>query len=133
MAKNNEVSGWVGWVFFSGFMMIVMGVMQIIAGLTALFNSDWLVVTQSNLLLLDFTTWGWVHLLLGVVVLLAGLSVMQGSVWARTIGVILAMVGAIANLAYVNVYPIWSITLIVIDIIIIYSLTVHGGELKELK
>lgn len=133
MAKNNEVSGWVGWVFFAGFMMIVMGVMQIIAGLTALFNSDWLVVTQSHLLLLDFTTWGWVHLLIGIAVLLSGFAVMQGSVLARTIGVMLAMLSAVANMAYVNVYPIWSITLIVVDIVIIYALTVHGGELKEVK
>lgn len=131
MAKNEEVSGWVGWVFFAGFMMIIMGVMQAISGLTALLNSNWLLVGKENLLLLNFTTWGWVHLLLGMIVLVAGFSVMHGARWARFVGVVLAAFGAIANLAYVNTYPIWSIALIAIDVIIIYALTVHAGELKS--
>lgn len=131
MAKNNEITGWVGWVFFAGFMMIVMGVMQMIAGLTALLNDEWLLATQNNLLLLDFTTWGWFHLVLGLLVMLAGFSVLHGSIWARTVGVILAAVGLVANLAYVNAYPIWSLVIVALDAIIIYSLIVHGGELKN--
>lgn len=54
--NNKEVSNWTGWVFFAGFMMIIMGFMQTLAGLTALLNNEWLVVTQRNLLFLNFTT-----------------------------------------------------------------------------
>lgn len=133
MAQNNtkEVSGWTGWVFFAGFMMIVMGFLQTISGLTALLNSDWLLVAPQRLLFLNFTAWGWAHLLLGIVVLIAGFYVMHGSTWARIVGVILAAVGLIANLAYVNTYPIWSIAIMVIDVLVIYALIVHGNELKE--
>lgn len=132
MATNNDqVTGWTGWVFFAGFMMIIMGALQAISGLTALLNNEWLVVGPERLLLLNFTTWGWIHLLLGIVVLIAGFYVMHGATWARFIGVVLASLGLIANLAYVNTYPIWSIAIIVIDILVIYSLTVHGSELKN--
>ena len=132
MARNDDqVTGWTGWVFFAGFMMIIMGALQAISGLTALLNNEWLVVGQERLLLLNFTAWGWIHLLLGIVVLIAGFYVMHGAVWARFIGVVLASLGLIVNLAYVNTYPIWSIAIIVIDILVIYSLTVHGGELKN--
>ena len=129
--NNKEVSNWTGWVFFTGFMMIIMGFMQTLAGLTALLNNEWLVVTQRNLLFLNFTTWGWIHLLLGIVVLIAGFYVMHGSTWARVVGTILAGISLIANLAYVNTYPIWSIAIMVVDVLVIYALIVHGGELKE--
>lgn len=132
MARNdNQVTGWTGWVFFAGFMMIIMGALQMISGLTALLNNEWLLVGPQRLLLLNFTAWGWMHLLLGLLVLIAGFYVMHGAVWARFVGVVLASLSLIANLAYVNTYPIWSIVIIVIDILVIYSLTVHGGELRE--
>jgi len=131
MAVNNQPTGWVGWGFFAGFMMVVMGVMQSISGLTALLNDDWLLVTQRSLLVFDFTTWGWVHLLLGVVVLAAGFSVLHGAVWARTVGVLLAGISLVANLAYVNTYPIWSIVIMIVDVLVIYALTVHGAELRD--
>lgn len=129
MATNN-VTGWTGWVYFAGFMMIIMGVLQSIAGFTALLNSDWLVVGEENLLLLDFTAWGWAHLLIGIVVLVAGFSVMHGARWARFVGVVLASISLVANLAYVNTYPIWSIAIMAVDVLVIYALTVHGNELE---
>lgn len=129
--ENNKVSSWTGWVFFAGFMMIILGVFEIIAALTALINSDWLVVTERNLLVFNFTAWGWIHLVIGIIVLIAGFSVMHGSMWARIVGILIATLSAIANLAYMNTYPIWSIVMIVVDILVIYALTVHGGELKD--
>lgn len=129
--NNNQPTGWVGWGYFAGFMMVVMGVLQTIAGLTALLNDQWLVVGPERLLVFDFTTWGWAHLLIGLVVLAAGFSLFQGAKWARFVGVLLAAVSFVANLAYVNTYPIWSITIMVVDVLIIYALTVHGNELGE--
>lgn len=131
MAVQNQQSGWVGWGFFAGFMMIIMGVLQSIAGLTALLNDEWLVVTEQRLLVFNFATWGWIHLLVGLVVLAAGFSVLHGAVWARTVGVVLAAISLVANLAYVNTYPIWSIAVVVIDVLIIYALTVRGNELRD--
>lgn len=129
--KSNEVTGWVGWVFFAGFMMILGGFFQAIAGLVALFNDTWLVVSSEQLLVLDLTQWGWVHLILGIVVLIAGFSVMQGSTWARTVGVMVAVLSALAWMTAINIYPLWGMMIIVVDILIIYALTVHGGELKD--
>lgn len=129
--NSKQPTAWTGWVVFAGFMMIIMGVLQGISGLTALLNDQWLLVTKEHLIALDFTTWGWIHLLTGLLVLVAGFYVMHGAVWARTVGVILAMISLVANLAYVNTYPLWSLAVVVIDILIIYALTVHGGELKN--
>lgn len=129
--NNNQPSGWTGWVVFAGFMMIVMGMLQAISGLAALLNSDWLLVTEQSLVAFDFTTWGWIHLLIGAVVFSAGFAVMNGAVWARVIGVIIAMISLVANLAYANTYPIWAIAVVIIDVLIIYALTVRGGEMRS--
>ena len=37
-------------------------------------------------------------------------------VWARTVGVILAMLSAIVNIAFLAAYPIWSVTMIAVDV-----------------
>ncbi|HET7673771.1 MAG TPA: hypothetical protein VFK11_04660 [Candidatus Saccharimonadales bacterium] len=130
MANNNgkQVTGWVGWVYFAGFLMLITGILQMIAGLTALLNDKFYVVTQRNLLAFDFTTWGWVHLIAGLVILLAGMSVLSGHVWGRVVAVILAVLSAVINFVFIPAYPIWSITVIIIDVLIIHALTVHGGE-----
>ncbi len=131
--KTNEVSNWVGWIFFAGFMMILQGFFSAIVGLTAIFNSDWLVVTNSQLLVLDLTTWGWTYLILGLVILVAGFQIMQGAVWARAVGVVAAMFSAIAALASLELHPWWSVIIIMVDVLIIYALTVHGDELENLE
>ena len=61
----------------------------------------------------------------------AGVAVFTGQVWARTVGVLLATLSAVVNIGFLAAYPIWSTILITIDILVIWALTVHGGELRE--
>lgn len=132
MAQNNEPSGWVGWSYFAGFMMMFAGIFQGIAGLTAIFNDEYFLVTPERLLAFDFTTWGWIHLLIGVVVFFAGLEIFRtGATWARLLAIFLAGLSLVANIAFIGAYPLWSIAVIVIDVLVIYALTVHGDELRR--
>lgn len=131
MNPQTKPSGWIGWVVFASVMMMLIGFFQIIYGLAAIFRQGFFVVTQNHLLVFNFTTWGWISLLLGIIVLAAGYELMRGAVWARVLAVFLAGLSIIANMAFVEAYPIWSIMIITFDIFIIYSLIVHGGELRE--
>jgi len=133
MAKNDKVvTGWVGWVVFAGFMMMITGLFQAIAGLTGLLKHNWYVVsTADKLLVFNYQTWGWIDLIIGIFILLAGVSVLHGSVWARFVGVVLAGLSAIASLVSINEYPIWSVVIIAVSVLVIYALTVHGNELQE--
>jgi len=130
MATNSqkEVTGWVGWVYFAGFMMVVMGIFQTIAGLTALLNDKFYVVSENSLAVFNFTAWGWIHLILGIIVLSAGSAIIGGHAWGRVVGVVLATLSLLANFLFITAYPIWSIVVMVIDVLIIYALTVHGSE-----
>lgn len=130
--SNSDISGWVGWVYFAGFILILNGAFQSIAGIVALFKNEVFVVAEQNLWLLDYTTWGWAHLLLGIFLLFAGSAIISGKMWGRIVGVVFAGLSLIANFAFVPIYPIWSLILIVIDILILYALIVHGDEAQDI-
>ncbi|HVO86220.1 MAG TPA: hypothetical protein VMT23_00615 [Candidatus Binatia bacterium] len=131
MARSNEPTGWVGWIYFASAVMLVMGGLQAISGLVAIFKNDFYVATQNGLVAFNYTTWGWIDLVLGVVVFCAGLALMNGSAWARVVAVFLTVLSALANFAFLPAYPIWSIIGLVVDGLVLYALTVHGGELRD--
>ena len=134
VAYGNEPdpTGWTGWVVFASFMMMLLGVFQAIQGLVALFDDGFYLVRENGLVVeVNYNVWGTVHLLLGVLLLLSGAGVVTGNVAARTVGVILAGLSALANMVFIGAYPFWSILIITVDVLVIYALTVHGRELKD--
>ena len=120
-----------GFIMFAGVMMIVAGGFQSLTGLAAIFKDGFYVTTPNYLLEFDTTTWGWIHLLLGVLVLFAGIAVLNGQVWGRTIGVILAALSAMVNFAFIPYYPFWSTLIIAVDIFVIWALTAHGRDITR--
>jgi hypothetical protein len=129
--EPQEVTGWTGWVAFGGLMMVMVGVFHAMAGLVALFKDSYFLVAPSGLVVnVDYTTWGWVHLVLGVIAVVAGGALLVGQMWARVVGVAFASVSAVVNLAFIAAYPIWSMIMIAIAVIVIYAIVVHGRELK---
>lgn len=128
-----EKSGWTGWVVFAGIMMMLVGTLHALDGLVAIVK-DQVYYTGANARLVvsvDYTTWGWVHLIVGVAVVLAGFFVMTGAMWARIVGICLACLSVVLNIAFLAAYPVWSITIIALDVLVIYALAVHGRELKS--
>ena len=128
-----EPTGWVGWIAFAAAMLTLLGAFHAIAGLTALFKDDYFLVHKSGLVVsVDYTTWGWVHLILGIVVLMAGFALFAGKLWARIVAVIVALFSAILNLAFTSAYPLWSAIMIAVDILVIYAVTAHGREVRDI-
>jgi hypothetical protein len=122
-------SGWTGWVVFAGVMAVTLGIFQIIQGVVALLDDGFYLVAPSGLIVdVDYNSWGWVHLGLGVLAVLIGMGLFTGNIVARVAGVIVAVLSALVNLSFIAAYPIWSTMIIAFDVIIIYAITVHGGE-----
>jgi hypothetical protein len=130
--NDREPSAWAGWATFAGIMLILLGCFSAIEGVVAIFDDGWYHVTEGGLLVeVDYTAWGWTHLLLGVLIVLSGIGVLTGNVAARAVAVVLAGLSALVNLAFIEAYPIWSVIVITVDVLVIYALTVHGGELRD--
>lgn len=117
-----------GWVTFAGFMMIIAGFFQSIFGLVAIFKPSVLIATDKQLVLLDYTQWGWIHLITGIILLLSASSLFAGRLWGRTVAIILATISAVLNFGSIWAYPIWSIMIIVVDLMVIYAVAMYGGQ-----
>jgi hypothetical protein len=130
-SRRPQATGWVGYVVFAGVMLIMLGGFQAIEGLVAIFRDEYFLVTRSGLLLtMDFTAWGWTHLILGLIAVGTGIGVLLGQTWARVTGIIIAVVSALANIAFLPAYPIWATIVIALDVLAIYALSVHGREVQ---
>ena len=129
-ARVDEPSGWaVGWTMFAAMMMILIGIFHTMAGLVAIVDDEFYVATRNYVLQFDTTQWGWIHLILGVVVVLSGVWLFRGSVFARTVGVIMALASAITGFAWIPYYPVWGILFVVIAVSVIWALTAHGRDI----
>jgi hypothetical protein len=130
--RSPEMTGWVGWVVFAGLMMIMLGFFQAIEGLVAIFDDGYYLVRPDGLVVnVDYTTWGWLHLIVGVLAIAAGLGLIAGNIVARVVAVGLALLSAVLNLAFIAAYPVWSTIVIAVDVIVIYAIIVHGRELQN--
>jgi hypothetical protein len=129
---DNEPTMWVGWIAFASVMMMLLGSLHAIQGLVALFQDEYYLVGKNDLVVhVDFTTWGWVQLIAGIVTAVAGGLLLAGKMWARVIAVVVAFGSALLNIAFLSAYPIWSMLMIVVDVLIIWAVTVHGREMKQ--
>jgi hypothetical protein len=129
--QTPQETGWAGWVVFASSMMIIVGAFHAIQGLVALLDDEYYLVGSEGLTIqLDFTMWGWVHLVGGTVVVLAGGALLVGQTWARGVGIALAIVSAITSFTFIAAYPVWCTIVIALDVVVIYALAVHGRELR---
>jgi hypothetical protein len=130
-SSYGQRTGWTGWIVFAGVMLLIAGSLNIFYGIIAAVNDEWVVFTNRSAVYLDVSDWGWVHIVLGGVVLLSGIGVFSGNILARIVGVIVASISLMANFLFIPVYPLWALTVITIDALVIWALTAHGREMRE--
>lgn len=120
-----------GFIVFAGIAMMVIGAFHAIQGLVALFNDDFYVVGQKWIFEFDLTGWGWIHLIAGIGIAIAGFFLFTGAAWARYVGIGVAAISAILNFMWLPYYPVWSLLIIALDVVVIWALAVHGREFSS--
>jgi hypothetical protein len=127
---ERPVTGWVVWMFFAGAILVLLGVLHVFDGLLSLFRNELYAVRPSRMPVdASYVVWGWSHLVLGLVLIPLGYAVLAARRWARLTAAGLAAVSALVNFAFLPAYPVWSLIAITLDLLVVYALTVHGGEL----
>ncbi len=116
------------WIAFAGVMMVILGSLDAIWGLAAILNDEVVVVGGHGALIFDITTWGWFQLILGAVIGLTGLGLLVGNEVARVLGIFLLAVNAVLQVVWFPAAPLWAFLMIVLDVVIIYQLTVNWTE-----
>jgi hypothetical protein len=130
-------NAWAGWIGFAGLLMIVMGAIDFFEGLIAIIRGGYFYSLNSSnqIIIFDSKTWGWLTLLWGILVLLGGLGLTGGAGWARWFSIIVVSISIIHQLAFVGsaAYPLWSLAVLALSIVILFALTVHWGDRERMS
>ena len=121
----------VGIITSAAVVLILAGVLNAMQGVVALATNEFYVTTQRWLFQFDVTTWGWVHILLGLIAAATGVALLTGAFWARLLGVIIAALSIVANFLWLPYYPVWALIIIAFDVFVIWALTTHGQDMKN--
>jgi membrane-associated HD superfamily phosphohydrolase len=116
-----------GWSVFAGTMLMIAAVLNIIYGVGAISDSTFF-VGDAKYIFSDLNTWGWIVALTGGVQVLVAFGVWARNTLAVWAGVFFAGLNAIAQLLMIPAYPVLSLALFTVDLLIIYGLAVHGRD-----
>jgi hypothetical protein len=117
-----------GYTVFAVAIMLVLGVWQVLAGLTAVVRNGLYVSTAAYTDAFSTTAWGWLVVLLGVLIAGTGIAVLRGRNWGDTAAVVLACLTMIVNFLLIPLYPLWPSLIIALCITLIWALTTPGRK-----
>jgi uncharacterized membrane protein (DUF2068 family) len=127
--NSKSMAGWIG---FAGMLLLIVGAIDFFQGLIALFEDEYFVVTASGFLVVDLTAWGWIMLIWGVLLVCAGLGLIAAQGWARWFAIVVVSLNFIAQLGFLgnSQYPLWSLTVMALNIIVLFALTARWEEAR---
>ena len=116
-----------GWVLFAGIMVFIAGTLNCIWGIAAIDKANFFIEDQ-RFIISDLSTWGWIILIVGIIQVIAAFSIWAGNEFGRWIGILGASLSAIGALLSIPGYPLWSLAVFSLDILVIYGLVAYGGR-----
>jgi hypothetical protein len=125
---TRTVGGPTGWAVFAGMILVILGFLNFFWGLAGILEDENLVVGGNGAIIVDLTAWGWATLIIGALQILVAFGLFAAQGWARWTAVFLAALAAIGQIGIVTAFPIWSLIVIVLAVLVIYNLTARWEE-----
>ncbi|WP_018505152.1 DUF7144 family membrane protein [Parafrankia discariae] len=131
MADLRQVRNTDGWLIFAAVIMFVVGFHNLIYGIASL--RDYIVIvdnlystsTGTGVIYANTTFWGWLWIVVGIIQMGIAFGIAAGNELARWVGIVIAALNAIGQLAFMAAFPVWSVIIIAIDILVIYALATY--------
>ena len=117
-----------GLIAFSGGMLVINGILQIFIGVTALVHDAIYADRPQYLFAFDLTAWGWIQFITGIAAIGAGYGALRGLTWARIVGITVAGISMVIEFLYIPHFPIWSVLVIAVDVVIIWGLATYRPD-----
>ncbi|MFF4396337.1 hypothetical protein [Streptomyces sp. NPDC001480] len=111
-----------GLPLFAGATLMLSGPLSILLGVTGI-AQDTLFSSPRYVYRFDLTAWGWLHLVIGLGLVVAGMGVLLGRSWGRGAGVTMGAVSLITQFMFIPYYPVWSIIVMTLDLLIVWALS----------
>ncbi|MDE8649637.1 hypothetical protein G9U53_25595 [Rhodococcus sp. D-46] len=118
----------IGTNFAAAVLLLTAGVISLLQGISAVANDNLFVVGAVYVYEFDTTTWGWIHIALGAVGIAIAIGMMMAASWARIAAILIAALSIIANFLWLPHYPLWSILIIALDIVVIWAVATWDSE-----
>lgn len=129
MPAQSGPTAWTGWVYFAGVVAFMVGCLNVIQGLVALFKDEVYLVAGTGLVVTtDYTAWGAALLIWGVVLILAAFGLFSGAEWARWLAIFVVAINVIGQFAFFAAFPLWSLVVIGLGSAVLFALTVRWDE-----
>jgi hypothetical protein len=124
---------WAGWIRLAGIMMLIVASIDFFEGLIAIIRGEYYAVTPNQIIVFDLSTWGWLTLIWSVVVFFTAFGLFSGATWARWVTIVVGVFNVLGTLGFVGSaqYPLWALTALTLNIIVLYAVTVRWGEGSE--
>jgi hypothetical protein len=116
-----------GLIIFASILLLVLSFFNLIDGIAAVANSH-VFTANAHYVFGDLRTWGWITLIVGVLQLLAAGGILAGNQLARWFAVALVGLNAIDQMFFIPAYPFWSLTIIAVDVVVLWGLCVYGSR-----
>ena len=113
---------------FAGFLLLIVGTINIIYGIGALDNAN-IYANDTRYIFTNLNTMGWTLIILAVIQLTGGFSLLSGNTYGRVIGIVGASLGAIGALLSIGGNnPWWSLAVFALCIYILQGILVFGED-----
>jgi hypothetical protein len=127
MATQPRLSGW---VTFTGVLAAIVAVYNILSGIAAIAEDDQTEALGEVLYGIDITAWGWFWLVLGIVQLVTAWLILSRHPLGQMLGLIWAFISASLSVFVIFVHPLWAITVLGINVLVIWALTTNSEEFE---
>ncbi|MGH3022237.1 MAG: DUF7144 family membrane protein [Gaiellaceae bacterium] len=125
---NTDVVAQSGRVRFAGILVLLLGGFNLIQGVAAATREETFAVTPDGLLVSDYDGWAAAWFVIGAIQLLVGLGILAGKQWARVVGILVLMLAAMFQIAFLVAFPLWAVLTIALAVTAINALIVHGED-----
>lgn len=111
------------WLDFACVILVLTGFFNVIAGLSMISDSSYV---NDRLLFSNLHAWGWFYVVWGILHAVAGIAAFRGARWAVLWALFIAFFNAIGQVSSAATNPVWSISILALDVFIIYGLSTSG-------
>ena len=117
-----------GMLTFAGVVLVIAGAINLLDGVVALAKDEYF--RADELLFGDLSAWGFWWLFVGLLMLWAGFQVVQRKEAGLGLGIGIAGLNLFTQLMFINVHPGWAVSLMVLDLVVIWALCAHADEFE---
>lgn len=109
-------------------LLVTVGLLEAFQGLSAVAGDKVLDLDADYRFQLGEAEWGWIHVVLGLVVAAAGAALFTGKSWARVAAMVICGVSILVNFVWLPNYPMWAISIIALNAVVIWAVATWNPE-----